>query len=237
MSNTKNPRLGLLLAIIALVLAGAAAHYAYQVHLGRDFTRQTLIPRIQSTPYALRPDDLGPWRQEALLKVVDPSFPRHGGVDFKTPGQGIATITQTLAQLLFFDDFAAGTDKLRQSILAAYVLDPLLSKQDQLLLYINMVPMGGRIKGLAEASQAYFHKPFAELSQDEYLALVGDIIDPVSFDPVRFPQRSQERVARIKMLLSGQYQPKGLFDVFYGKLDVETRKHLPPYSYFDSYYN
>jgi membrane peptidoglycan carboxypeptidase len=231
----KAKRRGLLLAAMALAVM-VAGYYAYQIHEARNFTREVLIPRFQATSYPLQLKDLSPWQQEALLKVEDPGFHHHGGVDFSTPGQGITTLTQGLVKLLYFDKFQPGLAKLRQTLIAALVLDPLVSKQDQLLLFINLVPMGGQTRGLAEAAQAYYHKPFAELSQDEYLALVGTIIAPATFNPQRYPQRNQERVARIKKLLGGEYKPKGLMDLYYGPLDEETRQGLPPLSYFDSYY-
>lgn len=235
--DNKKVRLGLLLGIIAIGIAGGFAHYSYQIHQAKEYIQATLLPQVRAKSYPLALADLSPWQQEALLKVEDPSFYQHHGVDYHTPGEGISTITQTLAQLLFFQNFSAGIDKLRQSLLARYALDPLVSKQEQLLLYINMVPMGQGGQGLASAAQVFFSKPFKELSQDEYLALVGAIVDPASFDPRHYPERCQQRVERIKLLMAGKYQPKGVFDVFYGKLDVETRKHLPPYSYFASYYD
>ena len=37
-------------------------------------------------------------------------------------------------------------------------------------------------------------------------------------------------------VVSGEYQPRGLGDLYYGALDAETQRHLPAWSYFKSYY-
>ncbi len=225
----------LAVTILALLLAGAA-YYAYQVHQARNFTREVLIPRIHAAQYILQLKDLSPWQQEALLKVEDPSFYHHGGVDFSTPGQGLTTITQGLVKLLYFDKFQPGIAKMRQTLIAAYALDPLVGKDEQLRLFINLVGLGEGVRGFAEGARHYFHKDFAQLDEDQYLALVAMIIAPENFSLHRHAERNQERVARIKKLLSGQYQPKGLCDQYYGPLDPNTQRGLAPFSYFDSYY-
>jgi len=57
------------------------------------------------------------------------------------------------------------------------------------------------------------------------------IIAPEVFDIQKHPARNAERVARIKRLVSGDYEPRGLFDVYYGKIDPEEQKDLPAFSY------
>lgn len=42
--------------------------------------------------------DLSAWQLDALLKIEDPAFYRHKGVDLKTPGAGLTTITQSLVK-------------------------------------------------------------------------------------------------------------------------------------------
>lgn len=225
----------LAVTVLVLLLAGVA-YYAYQIHEARNFTREVLIPRIHAAQYPLQLTDLTPWQQEALLKVEDPGFHRHGGVDFSTPGQGLTTITQGLVKLLYFDKFQPGIAKIRQTLIAAYVLDPLVGKDEQLRLFINLIGLGEGVRGFEEGARYYFQKDFKELDEEQYLALVAMIIAPENFSLRRYPERNQERVGRIKKMLSGQYQPKGLCDQFYGPLDPQTQKGLAPFSYFESYY-
>lgn len=223
------------LGLVALLLI-AAAYYAYEVFAARSYTRDTLLPRLAATSYPLAVTDLSPRQREILLKVQDPAFYTHHGIDLTTPGAGLTTITQSLVKVLYFEKFQPGLAKIKQTLIARYALDPLLGKDEQLGLFINLIGFGEGTRGFAEGVRHYFGKEFRELDEDQYLALVAMIVAPRNFNLRRHPERNQERVARIKRLISGEYQPKGLCDQYYGPLDAETQKGLAPMSYFDSYY-
>ena len=111
-----------------------------------------------------------------------------------------------------------------------------MPKQKQLRLFINTAYLGHGTQGFEQAAQHYFNKPFKKVSEDEYIAIVALIIAPEVFDPLTYPARSAERVARIKRVVSGEYEPRGLFDVYYGKVDPDAQGRLPTFSYFSSYY-
>jgi hypothetical protein len=53
------------------------------------------------------------------------------------------------------------------------------------------------------------------LSRDEFLALVAMLIASNECSVARQPAKNQERVPRIKRLLSGGCQPESLTDVYY----------------------
>jgi membrane peptidoglycan carboxypeptidase len=223
--------------IVTLLLVAIAAYYSWVIYSARQYTVSTVLPNSQNADYALLPTDLSPHQLEILLKVEDPRFFEHGGVDFSTPGAGITTITQALVKLLYFDKFSPGIAKLKQTAIAACALDPLMPKQEQLRLFINMAYLGHNVRGFEQAAQAYFHKPFKQLGEEEYIAIVAMLIAPEVFSVRKFPPRNAERVARIKRVVSGEYKPRGLFDLYYGNIDVEVQKDLPPLSYFESYYH
>jgi membrane carboxypeptidase/penicillin-binding protein len=224
-------------AVIGLaVVIAFVAYYAYQIHLARLYTLDTVLSQEKAAHYPLKPSALTGRQLEILLKVEDPGFFKHGGVDFFTPGAGITTITQGLVKHLYFMKFKPGFAKIKQTLIAVYVLDPLMSKPDQLRRFINTVYLGPQAQGFEQAATVYFHKHFAFLTEDEYLAIVAMIIAPETFDIEKFPARNKERVNRIKRLVSGEYKPRGLCDLYYGELDAETQKNLPPLSYFGSYY-
>jgi membrane peptidoglycan carboxypeptidase len=222
-------------AVVMIVLA-VVVYYSSEVYSARRFTIDTILPGEEAAHYPLEPSSLTSRQMEILLKVEDPCFFEHGGVDFSTPGAGITTITQGLVKRLYFDKFKPGLAKIKQTLIAAYVLDPLMSKKDQLRLFINTVYLGPRTNGFEQAANAYFRKSFAQLTEDEYIAIVAMVIAPETFDIGKFPDRNSERVKRIKRLVSGEYKPRGLFDLYYGPLDAETQKNLPPLSYFKCYY-
>ena len=221
---------------ILVAVATAAAYYGWVVYTAREYTVATVLPNTQTARFPLSPSDLAPRQQEILIQVEDPQFFRHGGFDLSTPGAGITTITQALVKHLYFEKFEPGIAKLKQTLIAAFALDPLMPKEEQLRLFLNTVYLGHGVRGFEQAAQVYFHKPFKQLAEDEYIAIVALIIAPEVFDIQKHPERNAERVARIKRLVSGDYEPRGLFDVYYGKIDPEAQKDLPAFSYFPSYY-
>jgi membrane peptidoglycan carboxypeptidase len=221
-------------AMISLLMV--VTRYSWVLYSARTYTTETILPRQKEVHYPIHPHSLNSRQLEILLKVEDPRFFEHKGVDFSTPGAGITTITQGLVKHLYFDQFKPGVAKIKQTLIAAFVLNPLMSKEDQLRLFMNTVYLGQGIKGFEQAAKFYFHKSFAQLTEDEYIAIVAMIIAPETFNVNKFPTRNQERVERIKRLISGEYKPRGLFDLYYGPLDTETQKNLPPLSYFKGYY-
>ena len=196
--------LGLVLFVMAMGL-----YSGWVVYEARQYTTSSVLPAVRQTRFPLALSDLTPRQLEILLEVEDPNFFHHHGVDLSTPGAGITTITQGLVKQLYFHPFKPGFAKLRQTLIAAFALDPLMPKREQLALFVNSVYLGHGVHGFAEAAQHYFARPFAKLDEDQYLALVAMIIAPEVFDLQRYPARNAERVARIKRLASGAYRPRG----------------------------
>ena len=227
------------LSLASAVLAGLVlltAYYTWQVIEARRLTKEEIIPRLRQTAWPITARDLSPAWRDILLKVEDPAFFSHGGVDLSTPGAGLTTITQGLVKVLYFENFRPGFQKPRQTLIAWLALDPLVSKEDQLTLFLNLIGLGQGTRGFDQAARHYYGKEFSQLSQEQYISLVAMIVAPRTFNLRTQPQRNALRVARIKELVAGRYKPKGLCDLFYGPLDQETQKGLAPMSYFESYY-
>jgi membrane carboxypeptidase/penicillin-binding protein len=209
--------LWLALAAVSTALLGIAVWEAYAVWRAESRTAD-ILAAWQAKPQPLALASLSPEQKEILLKVEDPGFYGHSGVDVSSPGQGMTTITQGLVKLLYFDPFRPGFAKIEQSLIARFALNRHLSKDRQLALFINHAYLGAhrgrQIHGFTEASLAYFGKPFDALSRDEYIGLVGMLIGPNEFRPDN-PGAYNERVARIKALLAGQCKPTGVFDPHY----------------------
>lgn len=153
---------------------------------------------------------------EALLRVEDPGFRMHRGVDFSTPGQGWTTITQALTKRLYFDSFTPGFAKIEQSLIARFVLDPAISKDEQLDLFLSLAYFGdanGRpVIGFRNAAQVYHGKALGELSRDEFIALVAMLPAPNELAPGA--AANAERVARIERLLDNECAPRDWRDVW-----------------------
>lgn len=153
-----------------------------------------------------------------LLGVEDPTFARHHGVDLETPGAGMTTLTQGLVKLLYFPNgFQQGIAKIRQTLIAQYALDAIVSKNDQLLLFLNICYLGHEngqaVYGYANGARVYYGKEFSGITDDEFLSLVAMHIEPNGLKPKS--AANMARVTRIKRYLSGQYRPAGLLDVDY----------------------
>jgi len=152
-----------------------------------------------------------------LLKVEDPSFATHYGVDFSTPGAGLTTITQSASKRLAFDQFRPGFAKIRQTGYALG-LESRLSKDQILALWLDTLEMGkgpdGWMIGFDNASKAIYKRPPAELSKTEFMRLVAVLIAPASYDLTRSNAGLDERVERIERLVAGTCTPQGLTDVW-----------------------
>ncbi len=201
-------------------------------------------PSLVSGPLksaALTARDLSPWQLKALLAVEDPKFYEHDGIDLRTPGAGLTTITQGVAKKLYFKPFKPGIRKLRLMALAKWALSPRVSKDDQLTLFLNLLYYGrsqeGReVIGLADAARTYYGKAVADLSETEYCSLIAMHIAPENFHVLTHPEANRERTRRILKVVTGEYAPKGLMDQYYGPLPVETQPGLAPASYFPGIY-
>ena len=165
-------------------------------------------------------DQIGARRLAMLLKVEDPGFFHHHGVDFSTPGQGATTLTQGLVKRLYFPDgFHPGFAKIEQSLIARFVLDPATTKRQQLDMVLSLANFGtqqGRqVTGYADAARTFYGKPLAALDDRQFISLVAMLMAPNAFDPVRHGPENADRVARIEALLAGRCRPRGVGDVRY----------------------
>jgi hypothetical protein len=200
---------GLLAAF--LLWAGWTIAWAYSAAPG------IVARHLASRPVVVTPGDLPPGGLDMLLRVEDPRFFSHHGVDLSTPGAGYTTITQGIVKFLFFDRFRPGLAKIRQTLIALAV-DRRIDKRTQLTVllssaYMGSTPEGREIHGFAEAARVDYGKDLRSLSRREVLSLVALLVAPNTYSPVLHPAESAERVRRIERLLAGACAPLGLADV------------------------
>ncbi|MBF0502269.1 MAG: transglycosylase domain-containing protein [Candidatus Riflebacteria bacterium] len=230
----------ILILTVFVVIYGV--YLASEIYAARALTESKIRPMLTTPLIKLSKTDLSPRQLEILLKVEDPSFYSHNGIDITTPGAGLTTITQALVKVLYFDKFKPGIAKIKQILIAIFALNSMISKDDQLKLFLNFAYFGTNsskepILGFADASEYYFQLGLVNLSEDQFISLVAMLIAPNVFNPLKNAKLNSERVERIRKLVSGQYTPKGVFDVYYGKIPAEYIKELPSGSYFESYYD
>ena len=208
-------KIAALLFVAILLVSAAQFVWAY-------WTAPRIVAQFErSAKLSLELTNFSQTRRDWLLAVADPMFYDHHGIDSRTRGSGYTTITQGLVKVLYFDHFRPGLfrwRKVKQTIIAI-AFNARVSKEEQLRLFVNVVYLGNRdghgVRGFSSASQEYFGKPFAQISDEEYLELVSMIVAPDKYNVVTHPDLNRDRVLRIKRLLAGACRASGVRDVEY----------------------
>jgi membrane carboxypeptidase/penicillin-binding protein PbpC len=204
-------------AVVGGVLLLFVAYEAFAIVRAKSRTPAILAANAHPVTTA---DQLGARRMAMMLRVEDPGFFHHHGVDYATPGQGWTTLTQGLVKRLYFPGgFRPGFAKIEQSLIARFVFDPATTKHQQLDMYLSLASFGtqqGRaVTGFADAARTFYGKPLSALDDRQFLSLVAMPIAPNALDPVRHGPENAERVQRIVALLAGHCRPRGVGDVRY----------------------
>ncbi len=105
---------------------------------------------------------------------------------------GGSTISMQLARLLFPPEKRNYVKKVLE-ILRAVKLELLYSKEDILRNYLNILPMGGNIEGVAAAAYFYFGKRAHELGFAESCLLLSLLESPNNNNPFRNREKSLQR--------------------------------------------
>ncbi|PRY88840.1 transglycosylase domain-containing protein [Donghicola tyrosinivorans] len=204
----------LVLAALTAALAAYGGKGYFDAKLASDDLRiraNQLIAEGRSGAY------LGAERLNWLLRVQDPAFRDHSGVDFSTAGAGATTISQSVSKRLAFKHFEPGIGKVRQTGYALG-LEQSLTKDQILALWLGSVEMGrgpdGWMTGFFEASIKVFGVPPSETTDTEYLRLVAVLIAPASFDLRYGDEKLVARTARIERMFAGECAPLDHGDVW-----------------------
>lgn len=221
------------LLVVSIVFAGVMVYYAAEVLTARSVTPGLLKHYLGNAVIELEPAALTPRRLDILLKVEDPGFYTHKGVDLVTPGAGLTTITQSIVKKMYFKDFKPGLAKIRQTLIARFVVHPLVSKEDQMRIFINTLWFDKGVVGMRAGARHFFGKDITVISEDQYISLVAMIIAPVTFNIQKNPHSNKERSARITRLIAGTYRPRGLMDQYYGPLTEKELRGTAPASYVE----
>lgn len=204
------------------LLTGIVLYYTITVLIARAKTPAIVADILHSPTRQLTVSDLSAAQLNALLKVQDPNFYHHKGYDFTTPGTGLTTISQGMVKQLYFKHFHSGLPKIKQTLIARFAFDALTPKDTILTIFLNCAQMGfyegHAVHGLAEAATVYLHKDFGALTWDEYLGVLAMVRAATKFHYLKHRAQNDERVARIKKLLAGEYVPKDNGDWLYDRM-------------------
>lgn len=190
---------------------------------------------LMATPSSDQAIPLHPRHVEALIKIEDPTFYEHHGLDISN-GQGLTTITSVVARDLFLRNHQAdGIKGAMQSFyravfnccrkidlgrdVMALVLDSRTTKQQQLNMFMNSTYFGSLngnvVVGFEAAANAYYGKHLSQLTDKEFYGIMAMPIAPNHYHPVRNPELHAERVRRIEAVVTGKCEASGWLDLTY----------------------
>ncbi len=159
---------------------------------------------------------------KGFIAVEDRGFYEHSGVDYKRTAYaalnyivgkerrfGASTITQQVIKNISGDNQPTPSRKLSE-ILRARHIEKIFTKEEILELYLNVIPMGGNIFGVAEASDRFFGKEPKELTASECAVLIGITNAPTAYSPYSNPTKCLEKRNSILNILHSE----GVIDDF-----------------------
>ncbi|MCB9657257.1 MAG: transglycosylase domain-containing protein [Sandaracinaceae bacterium] len=156
--------------------------------------RQARVDGVDRRWVAL--SDVSPRLLDAIIAAEDGRFRDHVGVDLlatvRALGQavvpvghrsGASTITQQTIKLTHGRPHGLWSKPLE--VLRALALERMLSKDEILEQYVNRLPYGDQIVGVARASEAYFGVPARDLGVAEAALIAGIPRAPSATEPRR----------------------------------------------------
>jgi len=155
-------------------------------------------------------NQLSPWMVKALVATEDERFFDHCGIDYKSLGRAIvkrgmmgqksagggSTITQQLAKQLYSEKAENTRQRMLQKPIEwviALKLERYYTKQEIITLYLNYFDFLHNAVGIKTAAKTYFNKEPHQLTINECALLIGMCKNPSYYNPVRKPERAEER--------------------------------------------
>lgn len=161
-------------------------------------------------------NELSPNLVDALVSTEDSRFTSHSGIDFRSllrvgvrtillgerQGGG-STISQQLAKNLFPRQSSAGDGKIKRTFkliifklkewVTATRLEYNYTKEEIIVMYLNIVEYGSNSYGIKSAAQTFFNKLPSEVTVEEAAMLVGVVNAPSKYSPIRNPKNALSR--------------------------------------------
>ena len=163
-------------------------------------------------------EEMSEYLPKAYVSIEDERFNEHSGVDIRRTGGAIvntllgnsgyggSTITQQLVKNITGDDEAGGLNGIYRKIREwskAYQVERMISKDQILELYLNILYIGGEgnLHGVELGAEYYFSKSAKDLDLAECAFLAGINTSPSLYNPYILHQAfdsEEERNERIK---------------------------------------
>lgn len=175
----------------------------------------------------------------AYIAIEDERFNSHHGVDIKRTGSAIlsyifhggyssfggSTITQQLVKNLTGDS----TDSIARKVKEwwkAWQLESILSKEELLEAYLNIIYVGPNLYGVETGSEYYFDKQAKDLTLAECAFLAGINHSPNSYNPFGEENNSEKIENRTKIVLSKMLELNQINQNIYEQAILEVEKGL-----------
>ena len=156
--------------------------------------------------------DMSPYLPKAYVAIEDERFYKHHGVDWKrtagavfntifkgSSSYGGSTITQQLVKNITKDDESSGFAGIYRKIrewAKAYQVERMISKEQILELYLNILYVGGEgnLHGVELGAEYYFNKSAKDLTLAECAYMAGINSSPSSYNPFDTSTDNTEKI-------------------------------------------
>ena len=174
--------------------------------------------------------DMSEYLPKAYVAIEDERFYKHHGVDWKrtagailntvfkgSSSYGGSTITQQLVKNITKDDETSGIAGIFRKIkewAKAYQVERMISKDQILELYLNILYVGGEgnLHGVELGAEYYFNKSAKDLTLAECAYMAGINSSPSSYNPFDTSTDNTEKIKNKTKTVLGKMQELGFIN-------------------------
>ena len=150
--------------------------------------------------------------QHAFVAIEDSRFYEHNGIDLpgiarafvvgvknRSFSEGASTITQQLLKNSVFTGWVTESsfeERIKRKIQEQYLalqLEKVLTKEQILEDYLNIINLGAGSFGVQSAAFKYFGKDVSELTLSESAVIAGITQNPTRYNPIIYPENNAKR--------------------------------------------
>lgn len=207
-----------LIVLVAILFAGVLVYQGYQMYAQALEAKplESRVQEVRSQADYTKIDDLPEMYRNAVVAAEDHRFYSHGGIDIfaisralwvdvttLSLAEGGSTITQQLAKNLYFTQEKELTRKIAE-VFMAFELEAHYEKDEILELYVNSIYFGEGCYTVKAASQAYFGKDPAQMSDYESTLLAGIPNAPSVYALTENPDLARQRQRQVVAMMVKQ---------------------------------
>ena len=200
-----------LMAVVCICSGFVVAGKGYAVYKEalEEMSLEDKVAFVQGKESYTEYEELPKVYVQAVTAVEDKRFQRHGGVDLiaicravindvraGSFVEGGSTITQQLAKNLYFSHNKDLTRKAAE-VFMALDLERNYTKDEIFELYVNVIYFGDGYYDVASASEGYFGKEPADMTEYECTLLAGIPNAPSVYAPTRNPDLAAKRQLKV----------------------------------------